>query len=74
MTIPEHRSGIIHVLIATYLTAQVVGEESGSFLEKRTKKLFLIWAGGGFTSAGQNQSKFFCFFLYTKRSAFLLLR
>jgi hypothetical protein len=60
MVIPEHRSGITHVLIATYLTAQGGGEESGSFLKKRTKKLFLVWATGGLQARAKLQ-KVLCF-------------
>jgi hypothetical protein len=43
-------------------------QESSRFFEKkRRKKLLLNWACGGVTSTAQFK-KFFCFFLFTKRS------
>jgi hypothetical protein len=41
---------------------------SGSFLKKRTKKL-LFTAGVGDAVATARRTKFFCFFLFTKRSS-----
>jgi hypothetical protein len=43
-------------------------QASGSFLKKRTKKL-LLTGGVGDTLAKARRTKFFCFFLFTKRSA-----
>jgi hypothetical protein len=37
-----------------------------SFLKKRTKKLLLIWASGGFTSAVQINKSFFASFFAKK--------
>jgi hypothetical protein len=39
-------------------------------LKKRTKKLFAPLGHGLFRQHGPNESKFFCFFLFTKRSAY----
>jgi hypothetical protein len=38
-------------------------EGSSSFLKKRTKKLFLFWAKGGFTSTVQINKSFCALFL-----------
>jgi hypothetical protein len=47
-------------------------ETSSSFLKKRTKKL-LLTAGCGDAVPNALRTKFFCFFLFTKRSAFFPL-
>jgi hypothetical protein len=49
-----------------------VFDASSSFLKKRTKKL-LFTAGSGDGVATTRRTKFFCFFLFTKRSAFFPL-
>jgi hypothetical protein len=45
-------------------------KESGRFLKKAAQKLLFRWAmgGDGDTAHGPALAKFFCFFLFTKRS------
>jgi peptide/nickel transport system substrate-binding protein len=50
-----------------------VSQASGSFLKKRTKKLLLNGWYGNTGANAPSESKFSCFFLFTKRSAFLLV-
>jgi hypothetical protein len=51
-------------------------EESGRFLKKATQKLLLRWAMGVVdgNAHGPEFIKFFCFFLFAKRSPSLRLR
>jgi len=42
------------------------GEESASFLKKRSKKLLCNWGMGGFTRTAQSESKVFCALFFKK--------
>jgi hypothetical protein len=59
-------------MVALWVTNWLFGtQESASFLKKRSKKRLI--PAGFVTGRARcfNESKFFCFFLFTKRSAFL---